>query len=663
MVAINFDDDMLRTLCGHSYSKSNASLVKHFLSSWVALLYDSPLDARSHKPSKLLRKFLNGILRDGLLDTIKRYSGLADAVLKSQHLYGSIDLTNQWVEGFKDTPIFKEYHTFFMTGDPNLLRFILSFCLFGKKLKFKNKAWEEVAFRNWLGVEDRLSHLSLDDKVLTVVRQIVTHLIGATTYTDLYPKFGPGKVAEVGIRDEISKASGLRCHPYFDALAQRIGTAGASFPIQRFVVGSKGFYALTSRLKFVPKDITKARSICMEENTTMFLQQAVFEAYKASFVAGPMSRFVNLERQELNREAALYGSFTGDVDTLDLASASDSVSWELVKKIFPKEHLYYLALTRSGLVQVPDGRMVRVRKFAPMGSALCFPIQCVIFTSLAIYAAMCHSGWLERYQASTMRGIPTPDDVGVFIDTHFYREYGYINPHCKIYQPLRVYGDDIIVDSSLSTTLIRILTSCGFEVNEGKSFLASSAVRESCGGYYFRGFDVTPLRYTLGGQESAMDGRFAASSIALSNSAGDRGYFLLKKFSMQYILFGGGHKRPFLFSTDRDQTYAFYSMDPKNDHLRRCEYRDGSIIEPGSMSLKGPKGSFASAYQRDEVRCYTFAYAEKREANTDEVEAYDEYLYMRWWAKQRWSATDPFITGSLHRVTAGCRLKQAWKPA
>jgi len=252
--------------------------------------------------------------------------------------------------------------------------------------------------------------------------------------------------------------------------------------------------------------------------------------------------------------------------------------------------------------------------------------------------------------------------IEFFVEFRFAEQYGYIHHSCKCYQPLRVYGDDIIIDSSLSTTLIEILAKCGFEVNKGKSFVASNAFRESCGGYYFRGFDVTPLRYTLSGQESSFDARFAASSIALSNRAGDYAYFNVKRYAMQCILFGHGHKRPFLFSTDRKQSYAFYSDDPVNDHLVFMDINDEIPTYRGRIR-RMYRGCHAKDYQRQEVCCYSFMYEDSRDPEASELEAYDSYLYMRWWAKQRYAAIDSPFDGSAHRVTAGCRLRKIWTPS
>lgn len=644
----SFSDQTLDSLCGDASNDKNRHLVGHFLCCWLALLSDSPLAAEGLKPRHLYVRFIARVISDGLLETLKRYSGLADALMLSQHETGSADLTNQWVDGFCDTPVFREYHSFYKTRSPQLMQFLLSFCLFGKKLKLDTPAWHAIAFRDWLGVEERLSSLDLSGVDLLVVKTIVRNLVDAVDFRDLYPKFGPGRVAERGLVDAIDKAVNLRYHPYLDLVVRR---DDAATTLAKFFSNREAYYPLTSLLRLVYKDITKSRSICMEPSSVMFLQQALLDKYRVAMAVGSISRFVDLSDQTRNQRAAQYGSFSGDVDTIDLSSASDSVSWDLVKKIFPKEHLFYLALTRTADVKTPDGRVVHVRKFAPMGSALCFPVQCIVFTALAIYTAMLHDGWLDKHR-DTLLGGGSSLVFGRFLD-HFNRYEGFIRPTSGKIQPLRVYGDDICLDSRLTTQFIRVLTLCGFLVNEKKSFMASSAVRESCGEYYFRGYAVTPLRYSLRGQESRRDPEFAAASIALSNRAGDMGFFALKKFMTHVLLFSSrGVKLPYMFSDDRDRSYAFYSIRPKNDHL----------VSVGRGNEQ-PKGSHCVDWQRREYQCLSFIWKDIRTPKSTETEAYDRYLWMRWWASRPWEEKQTITMAASHRVTAGCRLRLVWTPA
>jgi hypothetical protein len=57
-----------------------------------------------------------------------------------------------------------------------------------------------------------------------------------------------------------------------------------------------------------------------------------------------------------------------------------------------------------------------------------------------------------------------------------------------------VYGDDIVVDKSVVDGLLPLLDDAGFLVNDRKSFF-SGPFRESCGGNYHAGEDITPFRW------------------------------------------------------------------------------------------------------------------------------------------------------------------------
>jgi len=58
---------------------------------------------------------------------------------------------------------------------------------------------------------------------------------------------------------------------------------------------------------------------------------------------------------------------------------------------------------------------------------------------------------------------------------------------------VRVYGDDLIVPVDYVRSVIDVLELLGFKVNTGKSFW-NGKFRESCGGDYYDGEDVTPVR-------------------------------------------------------------------------------------------------------------------------------------------------------------------------
>jgi hypothetical protein len=59
--------------------------------------------------------------------------------------------------------------------------------------------------------------------------------------------------------------------------------------------------------------------------------------------------------------------------------------------------------------------------------------------------------------------------------------------------PVYVYGDDIIIDSKFTESVVRGLSQIGLLVNLEKTY-RSGPFRESCGGDFHFGMDVTPVR-------------------------------------------------------------------------------------------------------------------------------------------------------------------------
>jgi hypothetical protein len=145
--------------------------------------------------------------------------------------------------------------------------------------------------------------------------------------------------------------------------------------------------------------------------------------------------------------------------TLDLSAASDRLSLDLVEEFFENTVLYdYITKTRTSKAILPNGTCIPLNKFAPMGSALCFPIQAICF-----YAII----------------------VGRFIALGMDKSFAYRN--------VWVYGDDIIVPTNLAFEAIEALELVGLKVNVEKSCI-SGKFRESCGVDAYNGVNVTPTK-------------------------------------------------------------------------------------------------------------------------------------------------------------------------
>jgi hypothetical protein len=211
-----------------------------------------------------------------------------------------------------------------------------------------------------------------------------------------------------------------------------------------------------SKLSFVPKTSEITRTICTEPILNMFFQKGI-----ASILTQRLREVVGIDftiQQGKNSELARRGSISGDFGTIDLSSASDSMSLALVREWFPPEIVYWLELTRSKVTTLENGSTMDLHMVSSMGNAYTFPLQTLFFTSLVFGA----------YRA-----------LDIPIKYPFRRAVG----------NFAVYGDDIIIDKRAYALVVKMLSYCGFTVNEDKSF-NEGLFRESCGSDYYMGHDV-----------------------------------------------------------------------------------------------------------------------------------------------------------------------------
>jgi len=201
----------------------------------------------------------------------------------------------------------------------------------------------------------------------------------------------------------------------------------------------------------VPKKTEIDRVACKEPDINMWLQKGV-----GSFIRAQLKRTgINLNDQSKNSSLARLGSLSGDLATLDLSSASDSVSTALVELLLPVNWYTLLDDLRSPVTTIPRGDFVEVHRnemFSSMGNGFTFELESLLFYALARTTA------------------------------YFTGTSGIVS----------VYGDDIICPSPMYEDLVWVLKYFGFEANAEKSF-ATGPFRESCGGHYWNGFDITPF--------------------------------------------------------------------------------------------------------------------------------------------------------------------------
>lgn len=210
----------------------------------------------------------------------------------------------------------------------------------------------------------------------------------------------------------------------------------------------------SARVVLVPKDSRGPRLISCEPLAFQWIQQGLSRAIVRHVERHPLTRYnVHFTDQRPNQRGALLGSLTGKYGTLDLNEASDRVSVGLVKLLFPGPLSEALLNCRSLSTELPSKDVLTLHKYAPMGSALCFPVL-----ALSVWAIL-------------TAGAPDADTSDGIL----------------------VYGDDVIVPTEYAVNAIEHLELFGLKVNQSKSY-TSGLFRESCGVDAFAGVDVTPVR-------------------------------------------------------------------------------------------------------------------------------------------------------------------------
>lgn len=285
-----------------------------------------------------------------------------------------------------------------------------------------------------------------------------------------YLGFGPG--ANIGARsgDPYGKLSISRLtytDPALLVLFQHVISGRGSTWIEQEQFRSKHFpteMVQGSRLTFVPKSTEITRTICTEPILNMFFQKGIAALLrrKLNEVAG-----IDLSQQpERNKELARRGSITGKFGTIDLSSASDSMSLTLVREWFPPEFVFWLELTRCKQTTLKSGQVIDLHMVSSMGNDFTFPLQTLFFTSL-VYGAY--------------RALDIPFNRP---GTHKIDRNGDLQE-----ENFAVFGDDIIIDYRAYGLVVRMLSHCGFTVNVDKSF-NEGPFRESCGSDWLSGHNV-----------------------------------------------------------------------------------------------------------------------------------------------------------------------------
>jgi hypothetical protein len=303
--------------------------------------------------------------------------------------------------------------------------------------------------------------------VLEAAKQLLGFVLADLDLSDIRPGHGPGGVADKKDRFErwdINEwpKKALRVYPFyqfavpsFEALCERSNFRVVENP--------------TTRICLVPKDFKAPRLISAESTVTQYLQQGQMRKMMQYIQSNTLLyRSVRLRDQSHNRFMA-QKAYSDHSATVDLSNASDTISVPLFWYLFSELPVLrrQLMSTRSDFAQAGEER-IRLSAFAPMGSAVCFPVETLVFWAICMASVRLHRV-IHRTEMRFMSWWDISSQVSVF-------------------------GDDIVMplDGCLETFLTT-LQSVGCQPNMSKTCY-KTPFRESCGKEYFNGNDVSIIR-------------------------------------------------------------------------------------------------------------------------------------------------------------------------
>lgn len=263
-----------------------------------------------------------------------------------------------------------------------------------------------------------------------------------------------------------------------------------------------------AKLISVVKNSTSRRTITIEPGVRQFIQQGLGTKLRREIEkCRILSNSLALTDQSKNSILALEGSLTGELATIDLSSASDRLSIELVSLVFGDREIFLSEILSWRSSEVREGQKPPrlLKKFAGQGNATTFPVQSVCYTMLCI-AAIIHSLGIRPSYRNVMRTS----------------------------RMVRVYGDDIIVPTKHVSQVVEWLEQFGMKVNHDKSFTVGN-FRESCGVDAFNGVEVTPYYLKFDPSDPKLESYFIKKAIDGSNHLWMNCYYSLSEAIIEDI--------------------------------------------------------------------------------------------------------------------------------
>lgn len=335
----------------------------------------------------------------------------------------------------------------------------------------------ERAISSFRETQDRLRRIQFDstpwmvNAVLDLASDYISKVLGVYDANEHQRACGFGSGATVGVPARLACEGQRWAFPmtgsrdeidWFDADVASCESVQNYWRAQKdmaFVDNKPYPYQLIDRLTLtlVPKSYKSLRSIVPSSTVGSYLSRGL-----GTMISNRLQRkgYDIRKLQELHKNRAQAASTSLLDVTVDLSSASDSISVALVKRLLPEDWFDKLNRLRVGSLLLPDGTSVEMETFSLMGNGYTFPLQTLIFIAL-----------LKAVEGFWFNQLKYP----------------------KNYGRITVYGDDMIFHRDMFVYVNKTFSALGFVINEEKSFVDGN-FRESCGGDYFRGVDVRPFQ-------------------------------------------------------------------------------------------------------------------------------------------------------------------------
>lgn len=386
-----------------------------------------------------------------------------------------------------------------------IIRAVRQICLAFKKIELDcSPKRQAAALDNFVAVEATFRTFSLSAKDLfhfwDTSFVLWSDMLRSLSCSMSTPRHGPGATA-----DRISgngKYEWRRWHerlePYFPIIGNGYSISVDSERMLHNVTFVSPEHETPARVTLVPKTLKGPRVIALEPHCMQFTQQGILgllvEAIESNW---PSSGHIRFRDQSVNQSHALTSSKDGLLATIDLSDASDRVPLSLVKVMFESNEdlLQAILACRSTHAELPDGRKVFLRKFASMGSALCFPVESMYFYTVVVATLL-----REMHLPVTRRNVD------------------YVSRH------VHVYGDDLLVPSAYAIAVLDGLQRYNCKINHNKTFMTGK-FRESCGVDAYDGEEVTPTYVRQRPPKNRQQAKEIISWCSMANQFYLKGYW------------------------------------------------------------------------------------------------------------------------------------------